>query len=205
MALPTNRYPESTLTELALTRAAPHTDLPAGHERARPDLAYLADQLSEAGNKGARHLAALLESSLPDTATLLAMLPAEARLGSPHGYTRHLVHADPFGSFSAMLLVWRPGQHSPVHGHRTWCAYRVLQGSLRERHFGWNAATLRAAQTGAVLRQPGDTFSVPAGLRHIHGLGNDGDGIAVSLHVYGVAARDIATGVNLLVETDAAS
>lgn len=152
----------------------------------------------------ARMVAAGIADHLPDTHTLLACLPPGALLGSPDTYTRHLVYADPLERFSAMVLVWRPGQASPVHGHRTWCAYRVLRGTLAERHYRWHPETRRARLTNRVERTEGDTFSVPAGLQHIHALGNDSDTIAVSLHIYGVERHSIATGVNLLVEPETA-
>lgn len=152
----------------------------------------------------ARMVAAGIADHLPDTDTLLACLPPGALQGNPDTYTRHLVYADPLERFSAMVLVWRPGQSSPVHGHRTWCAYRVLRGTLAERHYRWNPQTCRARLTNRVERAEGDTFSVPAGLQHIHALGNDSDAIAVSLHIYGVERHSIATGVNLLVEPEPA-
>jgi uncharacterized cupin superfamily protein len=78
----------------------------------------------------------------------------------------------------------------------------VLHGTLSERHYQWDQHTRRARQTNAVTRAAGDTFSVPAGLQHIHSLGNASDAVAVSLHIYGVDRDHIATGVNLLVETE---
>lgn len=144
-----------------------------------------------------RSLASGLAAGLPDDATLLGMLSAEQREGSPHGYVRHLVHADPLGRFSAMLLVWRPGQWSPVHGHRTWCAYRVLEGALRERHYRWDPARAAALPQGGADRPAGSLICVPSGLGHIHAFGNDGNTVAISLHLYGVDAGAIATGINL--------
>lgn len=149
----------------------------------------------------ARDVGAQLRAALPDDDALLALLSEQQRAGSPDGYTRHLIHADPLARFSAMLLVWRPGQASPVHGHRTWCAYRVLQGTLCERHYRWDATERVARLTGGAVREAGDVFSVPAGLGHIHALGNDGPAVAISLHLYGVDAQRIATGVNLPVDT----
>lgn len=164
-------------------------------------LTNLASGMASTLAQTARMVAAEVAAGLPDTETLLASLPPGALEGSPDTYTRHLVYADPYERFSVMLLIWRPGQHSPVHGHRTWCAYRVLHGTLSERHYRWNPETRTATQVGAVTRAAGDTFSVPAGLQHIHALGNDSDAVAVSLHIYGVEQDRIATGVNLLVDT----
>ena len=164
-------------------------------------LTLLASGMEATLAQSARMVAAHVAASLPDADTLLAGLPPGALAGSPDTYTRHLVHADPYERFSVMLLVWRPGQNSPVHGHRTWCAYRVLRGTLSERHYRWNPENRTATQVGAVTRETGDTFSVPAGLQHIHALGNDSNAVAVSLHIYGVEQERIATGVNLLVDT----
>lgn len=179
--------------------------IPLSAPAATPRFGPLSDGIGDVLAETARGLAAGIEACLPDAAALLALLPAAARAGSPDGYTRHLVYADPLDRFSAMLLVWRPGQASPVHGHRTWCAYRVLQGTLRERHYRWDADARVARPCGGTERRPGGVFSVPAGLRHIHSLGNEqvemaGGGVAISLHIYGVAPEHMATGVNLLVQ-----
>src|ERR1700760_698334 len=48
--------------------------------------------------------------------------------GDPGGYQTHLVHAEPDGSFSIVVMVWRPGQQTSVHDHLTWCVTGVLQG-----------------------------------------------------------------------------
>ena len=184
--------PVPPYSESSVRAAAPSAPLPA-----TTLLAPLAHALDALLSRGADTIADTIAASLGDSEAILAALPPDALLGDPGGYTRHLLYADPLGRFSAMALVWRPGQHSPVHGHRAWCAYRVLRGTLSERHYAWEPALQSARFTGTVERHPDDTFTVPAGLRHIHSLGNAGDDIAVSLHIYGVNHDHIATGVNL--------
>ena len=144
----------------------------------------------------------MLAGALDEAEHLMPLAPPQALAGPSACYTRHLVYADELGRYSIMLLVWHPGQHSPVHGHNTWCAYRVLQGSLTERHYTWHADRGSARLCGQVMRQRGDTATAPAGLGHIHRLGNESDRVAVSLHIYGVAREQIATHVNLLVPED---
>ncbi|MFQ1063289.1 cysteine dioxygenase family protein [Bordetella trematum] len=141
-----------------------------------------------------------LSALMNDADALLALVPPEALATRSASYTRHLVCADEHGSYSAMLLVWHPGQHSPVHGHKTWCTYKVLQGTLTEHHYHWNDADGLAEPRGAVQRRSGDVVSAPAGLTAIHRLGNESETVAVSLHVYGVERDRIATHVNLLVQ-----
>lgn len=140
-----------------------------------------------------------LAGSLQEAEQLMPLAPPQALAMPSTCYTRHLVYADELGRYSIMLLVWHPGQHSPVHGHNTWCAYKVLQGELTECHYAWRADTGTAGLCGQVKRQRGAIATAPAGLDHIHRLGNESDRVAVSLHIYGVAREQIATHVNLLV------
>ncbi len=156
---------------------------------------------------GAAHAAAhkllldTLAQSLPEPAELLALLPEALRAGSPDHYCRHLLYADPGGAYSMMFLVWRPGQHSPVHGHQSWCTYKVLSGDLHEEYFTWDDATETAVYGGCATRRPGDVVKATPGLRQIHRLGNPAtaEAPAISLHIYGVDQAHISTGVNLVI------
>ncbi|RBL82389.1 cysteine dioxygenase [Streptomyces cavourensis] len=130
---------------------------------------------------------------------MLHFLPAELRAGSSERYTRHIAYADPHGAFTVAYLVWRPGQFSPVHGHKTWCAYQVLQGCLIETHYRWDTAAGTATTCGEISRLPGDIATATQGLHQIHRLGNVGPDVAVSLHIYGVDQADLCTGVNHVV------
>jgi len=57
------------------------------------------------------------------------------RLGSAERYTHHTLYVDPGGQFSILAIVWRPGQHTRIHDHVTWCAFGVLQGVEDEELF----------------------------------------------------------------------
>jgi len=125
------------------------------------------------------------------------------------GYRRHLLLADPGGRYSAVAIVWDKDQYSPVHGHHTWCAYSVLQGTLSESCFEWceaeQAARLNAAGAAgaATLRLPGEVSYTEAGHCGIHRLGNPHSESAISVHIYGVPGEQIATAVNDLVAVNA--
>ena len=60
------------------------------------------------------------------------LLSAAQLAGDPSGYQTHLVHAEPDGSFSIVVMVWLPGQQTPIHDHLTWCCTAVLQGTEYE-------------------------------------------------------------------------
>ncbi|WP_144635910.1 cysteine dioxygenase family protein [Bordetella genomosp. 13] len=165
-------------------------------------LQALCASVEHAQRKAAQALLHELNASVADAgADALAGLPPALRQGCPERYTRHVAYADPHGSFTIVYLIWRPGQFSPVHGHKTWCTYRVLQGELTETHYRWHPASRQAEACGQALRRAGDIVTAAPGLQQIHRLGNAGDGIAISLHIYGVAEADIASGVNHLVQT----
>jgi predicted metal-dependent enzyme (double-stranded beta helix superfamily) len=129
------------------------------------------------------------------------LLSAAQRESAPNGYTRHLLYAEPLGRYAVAALVWRPGQMSPVHGHHTWCAYTVIEGTLTETLFSWDTNTNRAVETRRHERVRGAISVVGAGRGAIHRLGNASVATqsAVSIHVYGVTGGQISTHVNDLV------
>lgn len=113
----------------------------------------------------------------------------------PDRYVRHLLHADPEGGYAVVALVWRPGQMSPVHAHRTWCALGVHQGVLSEHYYAPGAPPRLEA---VHLRRAGDTSHGPADPDLIHRLANCSAEVAVSIHVYGVPFEAFGDQVNLI-------
>jgi predicted metal-dependent enzyme (double-stranded beta helix superfamily) len=111
----------------------------------------------------------------------------------PDRYVRHLLHADPEGGYAVVALVWRPGQMSPVHAHRTWCALGVHRGVLTETCY---APGDPPVPTAAKLLAPGAISHGPARPDLIHRLANLSCRTAVSVHCYGVGFDDIGVGVN---------
>jgi 3-mercaptopropionate dioxygenase len=102
------------------------------------------------------------------------------------------VHAEPDGSFSVAVMVWRPGQATPVHDHLTWCVTGVLQGAEYEEIFA-----LRRDRLEVVARNQNRVGTVsgfaPPG--DIHQVRNSGAGVAVSMHVYGTDITRVGSSV----------
>ena len=171
---------------------------------AAADLRSLCESVQAAQLNAARALLRDLAASVANAGDMLQNLPEDLRAGRADTYTRHIAYADPHGAFTVAYLIWRPGQFSPVHGHKTWCTYQVLQGELAETHYRWDSDAAAAIACGEARRRPGDIVTATPGLRQIHRLGNAGPGVAVSLHIYGVDQADLCTGVNHLVPTPAA-
>ena len=170
---------------------------------AAADLRSLCESVQVAQMNAARGLLRELASSVANAGDMLRGLPEDLRAGRADTYTRHIAYADPHGAFTVAYLIWRPGQFSPVHGHKTWCTYQVLQGELAETHYRWDPAAAAAIACGEISRRPGDVGTAAPGLHQIHRLGNAGPGVAVSLHIDGVDQADLCTGVNHLVPTPA--
>ena len=76
----------------------------------------------------ADRVAAALRGRLPGP----GLLSPRQLVGDPSGYQTHLIHAEPDGSFSILVMVWLPGQTTPVHDHLSWCVTAVLQGTEYE-------------------------------------------------------------------------
>ena len=131
--------------------------------------------------KTADRVVCAVRSNLPDPADLL---PAHVCHGDPAGYQSHLLYAEPDGSFSIAAMVWLPGQETAIHDHVAWCVTAVLQGREYEEVFalanGGHALQLAARN----VNQPGSVsgFAPPG---DIHRVRNTGDGVAISMHVYG--------------------
>jgi predicted metal-dependent enzyme (double-stranded beta helix superfamily) len=181
----------------------PNTD--PSTNRAHPAFSTLSARfaagLEMACGAPAAQFGARIRAVLDEAQALAACLPAEVLAGKAHGYSRHMLACDPAGRFAAAAIVWRPGQCTPVHGHQTWCGFRIVKGVLSEERFTWNAQEERAFRVEQRQCAAGESSFVPAGFGGIHRIANHSALNAVSFHVYGVHADDIATRVNRLVET----
>lgn len=159
-----------------------------------PVLAAMTDAVSHAATTpiGQRHraVAEALGPYLSD-ARLLDGISCPVRA---ERYTRHLLHEDGAAGWAMVAIAWAPGQASPVHGHRTWCAFGVHSGWLEERHFG--LAQRLPVLGAAVPRAAGATSAGPADVTLIHQLANVSGAPALSIHVYGVTFDDFGDGVN---------
>ncbi|RVT96838.1 cysteine dioxygenase [Rhodovarius crocodyli] len=111
----------------------------------------------------------------------------------PDHYIRHLLHEGE--DYGVVALVWRPGQMSPVHAHKSWCAFGMHRGIMTEHYY---APGEPPRLTAAHLRLPGDVSHGPARDDLIHRLANCCSETAVSIHVYGLAYEKFATDLNLI-------
>jgi predicted metal-dependent enzyme (double-stranded beta helix superfamily) len=122
------------------------------------------------------------------------ILTSAERAGDPDNYVCHLLHTEPDGSFSVCALVWRPGQVTPIHDHVTWCVFGVLQGAEYEELYVLRDGDSCLEEVGSNESVVGEVsgFAPPG---DIHRVRNCGDGVAISLHVYGADITRLGSSV----------
>lgn len=136
----------------------------------------------------ADRVAAVLRRHLPGP----DLLTPEQLAGDHAGYQTHLLYVEPDGSFSVTIMVWLPGQETPVHDHLTWCVTAVLQGIEYEEIFAQRDGCLEVIARNENLVGAVSSFAPPG---DIHRVRNVGSGIAVSMHVYGTDISRVGSSI----------
>lgn len=121
-------------------------------------------------------------------------LRPEHRVGDPQRYMRHLLYVDPEDEFVITAITWLPGQQSPVHGHFVWCAFGIAEGELTEERF--RAPHELLEPLGSKVLHAGELAELDLGGPMYHRVSNRTQAPLVTLHVYGVAADRLTTGIN---------
>ncbi|WP_052406726.1 cysteine dioxygenase family protein [Allokutzneria albata] len=114
---------------------------------------------------------------------------------APDGYRQHVVHVDPLSRFSVVSLVWLPGQQTPVHDHVCWCVVGVLRGREEEICYELDEAGV-PHQRSTSHNAPGEVCWLVPPKGDVHRVRNDGDSLAVSIHVYGADIGKLGTSIN---------
>jgi predicted metal-dependent enzyme (double-stranded beta helix superfamily) len=141
----------------------------------------------------AQQVVAALRGRLPAADRLVPdLLSAQQLAGDQGGYQTHLVHAEPDGSFSIVVMVWLPGQATTVHDHLSWCCTAVLAGTEYEEVFAVREDHLETIGRNA---NPVGTVSGFAPPGDVHQVRNIGRTTAVSLHVYGTDISRVGSSV----------
>ncbi len=128
-------------------------------------------------------------------------LRPEHRVGDPNGYMRHLLYIDPEDAFVITAITWLPGQVSALHGHQVWCMYGVAEGELTEQQFSNSKNELKIVKEK--LYPAGTLADSDLEQKMIHRVSNRGRSRVVSLHLYGVGAERLTTGINRIYREEA--
>ena len=116
-------------------------------------------------------------------------LPAQFTVARPEAYARRLLHRDPAGRYSAIVMTWGPGQGTAVHDHGgLWCVEGVVDGEIAVTQYLVEPAAdgyFRVTPIGALLAGTGSAGCLIPPTDH-HVLANARPAKAsITLHVYG--------------------
>jgi predicted metal-dependent enzyme (double-stranded beta helix superfamily) len=105
-------------------------------------------------------------------------------------YTQYLLYTPPDEAWSVVSFVWPCGSTTPIHDHCTWGVIGVYQGQESETPYRIVAGSIatgqvRLAAQGMASLRPGEVSCVVPPY-DVHRVSNNGDDVAVSIHVYGV-------------------
>lgn len=116
-------------------------------------------------------------------------LPASLRTPHADAYARRLLHRDPKGRYTAIVMTWGPGQGTAVHDHGgLWCVEGVVDGEIAVTQYLVQQETdgyYRVTPLGALLAGTGSAGCLIPPTDH-HVLANARPSRpSVTLHVYG--------------------
>jgi 3-mercaptopropionate dioxygenase len=160
-------------------------------EAACPGLARLIERLDRSVEAGSvQDITAAVKADLEDILGGRKLtLPSSFTIPAPDHYTRRLLHRDPRGRYSAIVMTWGPGQGTAVHDHGgLWCVEGVVDGEIavtqylvRQDADGY----YRVTPIGSLLAGTGSAGCLIPPTDH-HVLANARPSMAsVTLHVYG--------------------
>jgi predicted metal-dependent enzyme (double-stranded beta helix superfamily) len=117
------------------------------------------------------------------------VLPALLTQSRADAYARRLLHRDPAGRYSAIVMTWGPGQGTAVHDHGgLWCVEGVVDGEIAVTQYRVVPDAdgfFRVTPIGALLASTGSAGCLIPPTDH-HVLANARPSTAsVTLHIYG--------------------
>ena len=109
---------------------------------------------------------------------------------TPDRYARRLIHRDPAGRYTAVVMVWDRGQGTPLHDHAgMWCVECVYQGRIKVTSFNVrggdpDTAVVQFSRETEIFAGPGEAGALIPPFEY-HVLENASETPAVTIHVYG--------------------
>ena len=115
-------------------------------------------------------------------------LPDRFRAPRPDTYARRLLHRDPAGAYTAVVMTWGRGQKTSLHDHAgIWCVECVIDGTMEVAQYD-----LTSEKDGAYYFERRNLVTAARGAAgclippfEYHTLGNLADTPSITLHVYG--------------------
>ena len=135
------------------------------------------------------HIPELVKAILIDSMQCGALaVPPELRRPIDGTYARRLLHRDPAGQYTMVVMTWGPGQKTALHDHAgIWCVECVVDGNMEVAQYDLMSETdgaFRFEQRTHVVAGRGSAGCLIPPFEY-HTLGNAAETPSVTLHVYG--------------------
>jgi len=115
-------------------------------------------------------------------------LPASLTTPRPDSYARRLLHRDPSGLYTMVVMTWGPGQKTALHDHAgIWCVECVVDGQMEVAQYDLlseHDGAFRFEMRHHVVAGRGTAGCLIPPFEY-HTLGNACPSPSVTLHVYG--------------------
>ena len=115
-------------------------------------------------------------------------LPPELRRPIDGTYARRLLHRDPAGQYTMVVMTWGPGQKTALHDHAgIWCVECVVDGNMEVAQYDLMSETdgaFRFEQRNHVVAGRGSAGCLIPPFEY-HTLANALDEPSITLHIYG--------------------
>lgn len=116
-------------------------------------------------------------------------LSEQFRQPRPDTYARRLLHRDPEGRYTAVVMTWGPGQGTALHDHAgIWCVECVVEGEMEVRQYDLveeRGDRFRFEAQACIEALKGSAGCLIPPFEY-HTLANRrADGASITLHVYG--------------------
>ena len=133
----------------------------------------------------AERVKAILQDAFRSNALSLGPRFHEAR---PDTYARRLLHRDPAGRYTIVVMTWGPGQRTALHDHAgIWCVECVVEGQMEVAQFDLvseEGGTFRFVQRSSIHAGRGSAGCLIPPFEY-HTLANAAAVSSITLHVYG--------------------
>jgi 3-mercaptopropionate dioxygenase len=115
-------------------------------------------------------------------------VPPRFRRSRPDTYARRLLHRDPSGQYTMVVMTWAPGQKTGLHDHAgIWCVDCVIDGNMEVAQYDLMSArdgVFRFELRNHVVAGRGAAGCLIPPFEY-HTLGNAAETSSVTVHVYG--------------------
>lgn len=116
-------------------------------------------------------------------------LPQSKLQTNSNQYARLSLYKDPKDRFEVLMLIWKKGQHTPLHDHDgTWGIEGIVSGRMRVTNFlqieSYATHTIRLRHSGTMTLNERSTGELlpPADCHILEAIGDE---TTVTIHVYG--------------------